>query len=280
MRRRFGQSLRIGVTAGAVSLLRCPRWGGATPEVLAEQAYVAGADFSALGLALERLLQADGGASAYAGWPVSFVLADELLRLWVVKPPAGVARPADLEAAAALRFQSLYGEAAGGWKIVADWDPALPFFAAALPLPLLAVLEQGAARHQLAVVEIAPHFILAWNRWQGALTAGSWYGLVHDGLLTIGARDGRRLVAQRVLPVPALAPGAEHYWLSQTVAREALLLDLPAPARLQLSGQVPPSWAKTEQAGVLGCQILDAARRSMEINWSPASVLAGCGSPA
>ena len=45
-----------------------------------------------------------------------------------------------MEAAAGLRFQSLYGEAPSAWKISADWNATEPFFAAAMSRALLACL--------------------------------------------------------------------------------------------------------------------------------------------
>eukprot|EP01034_Spumella_vulgaris_P032652 gene32652-40288_t len=194
--------------------------------------------------------------------------------MWPVTPPAQAARLADLEAAAALRFHNLYGEPAGGWKIVADWDTRQPFFAAAMPQPLLATLELAAADHGMAVVEVLPHFVTAWNRWQGALKDGAWFGQVHDNLLTLAIIDSGRLHAIRALPVPR---GADQYWLAQTLKREALLAGLQAPPLLQLCGQVPPLLAKpAANAGQISCSTLGAAGPGQD-SWSLASVLARGG---
>ena len=242
---RFGKFLRVGVSSDAVSLLRVGRWSGAAPTLLAEHAFAPTQDGCAdIGRALDQLLK----GRDVAGWPLAFVLDDELARLWQVTPPRGAARPADLNAAAAMRFQSLYGEAAGDWKLSADWSPEAPFFGA-VAAPLLVALIGAAERHGLTVVGVEPHFVTAWNRCQGALKAGAWFGLVHDQVLTVGAVEGRRLRAVRALALPH---GADQYWLSQVLAREALLLGLSAPACLQLSGPVPPAWtqAPTQSAHV------------------------------
>ncbi|MES2741048.1 MAG: hypothetical protein V4754_08845 [Pseudomonadota bacterium] len=233
MRRAPGQSLRLGVSRRGVSLLLANRWRGPAFTVLAEQDFAATdtPDAATIGAAIDSMLDEVG----HAGWPLGIVLDDAHARLWQVTPPVGVARLADIEAAAAMRFQHLYGESAAGWQLAAHWDAATPFFAA-LPRPLLATLERTATAHNLHIVRIVPHFIDAWNRWQGALKADAWFALMHDKLLTLGVRQGRRLRAVRVLPMP---PGAEHYWLTQTVMREALLLDMALPPLLQACGQVP-----------------------------------------
>jgi hypothetical protein len=47
---------------------------------------------------------------------VTVVLADDLVRLWQVTPPPGAAAWPTSKAAAALRFQRLFGEAPAGWR--------------------------------------------------------------------------------------------------------------------------------------------------------------------
>lgn len=246
----LGQALRIGVARDGVALLRSSRWRGAALTLLAERACAPpmvgagaahGMDFTALAQALEQVL---AGADC-AGWPLSVVLDDELARLWQVAPPQGAARPADLRAAAAMRFQNLYGEPLDGWKMVAEWHPRVPFFGA-LPLALLEVLERAAAAHGLCIVGVVPHFVDAWNRWQGALKPDAWFGVLHGSVLSIGARAEGCLRAVRTLPVPH---GAEHYWLNQMLAREALLLELAPPAQLQVCGQVPAAWRQVPANG-------------------------------
>jgi hypothetical protein len=274
----FGPVLRIGVAPHAVSLLRLRRWGAAAPELLAEQACAPagegdGAPFAAIGQALREMLAQPALAGQLAGRAATFVLDDQLVRLWQVTPPVGASRLADLEAAAALRFQTLYGEPPGAWRILADCDAAAPFFAAAVPRALLALLEQAAAAQRLAVVGVEPHFIAAWNRWRGALKPDAWFGLVHDNLLTLGALQERRLRAVRTLPLPH---HADAYWLRQMLAREALLLELEAPARLQLCGAAPPAWLAAD-AGQIACAALQPA---LGPEWSVAARLARGGSRA
>src|SRR5471032_670544 len=256
MRRAFGQSLRLGVSGHAVSLLRVSRWRGEPVTLLAEHAFSPADEplFDCIGRALREMFS-EMDKQALAGWPVSIVLADELTRLWQVTPPQGATRLSDIEAAAALRFQSLYGEPPSAWRVMAAWDVRQPFFAAAVPRALLAMLESVAADHQLAIVDIVPHFVTAWNRWRGALKTGAWFGLAHDNLLTLGAVQGKRLRAVRALPIPH---GADHYWITQTLTREALLLDLDVPQLLQVCGTPPAAWAKPVlNASHIACAAFD-----------------------
>ena len=287
MRRGAGQSLCVGVGASGVSLVRSGGWRGTGATLLAEQSFLPGErSHEGIGPALRALFS----GHEHAGWPVSFVLDDALARLWQVTPPPGAAHLADLEAAAALRFELLYGEGPGAWSMTAGWDAVQPFFAAAVPRTLLAVLNDSAQEHGLAVVGIAPHFISAWNRWCCALKPGAWFGLMHDKTLCIGATDGGRLCAVRVVSLLALPPSAAQEWLTGVVTREALLLGLAAPTLLQLCGQVP---AGLRQAGAnpahiasvaLGAEKNGALRQSdglrQTLGLSPAGWLAHSGSGA
>jgi hypothetical protein len=267
MRRRFGQALRLGVARGGLALVQTSRWGGPAVSLLAEATLAPGAldTPAAMQAALATVL--DGAA----GWPLTIVLADELVRMWQVTPPQLSTRLADLEAAAALRFQLLYGEPAAGWEVRAGWDPVRPFLAAALPRAQLGALGQGAAAHQAPVVEIVPQFVAVLNRWRGALKPGAWFGLVHDNVLTLGARDGDAIVAVRAQVLP---DGAGAGWLAEHLAREALRLNLPAPERVQLWGSVPPEWMA---AGSLACGRLGAGEQP---GWSAPARLAASGGAA
>ena len=234
MRKRFGQALRIGVSPACVTLLAVRRWGAQAPETLAELRLEGSSHPDALGGAV-RVVLAEAGCT---NWPATIVLADELVRIWQVAPPAGSARSADLEAAAALRFQSLYGDAPGLWHSSSAWDARVPFFCA-VPRALLAQLTRVAAERKLALIFITPQFARHWNRWHGALKPGAWFGQLQENALTLGVRHDGRLCAVRALPVPA---GAGRDWLVQTLAREALLQGVTAPALLQLCGTPPHAW--------------------------------------
>jgi hypothetical protein len=257
VKRRFpGQALRIAVSRHAIGVARTSRWSGAALPLAYQRFSPEDAsayhDHQALGIALRGVL---AGLNVQ-GWPVHFVLADELVRMWQVTPPAQSSRLADIEAAAALRFFALYGEAAAGWHLSGDWDTRAPFFAAAIPRPLLAMLQQVAQEHGMAIVAVQPQVVAAWNHWRRAVKPGAWFGQVHDGLLALGIAAAGRLRAVRILPLPA---GAGHDWLTQAVRREALLAGLDVPELVQLCGDVPAMLAKPAGQGQVAVALLGAA---------------------
>lgn len=264
MRKRFGQSLRLGVTPFDVALVKASRFGSARAEVLAEVA-LGGTGSDAIGAAVRQLLS-DAGS---AGWPVSVVLSDELTRMWQVTPPQNTTRLADLEAAAGLRFQTLFGDSASQWAMSAGWDAGAPFLAAAMPRQLLALLEQAAFDSKATIVQVLPQFVAGWNLWRSALAADSWFGLVQSQVLTLGAVEGGQVRALRAAAIP---DGAGHEWLAQHVAREALRLNMAAPARLCVAGPAPALWNNSTAA--LPCVVLGTAGSR---KLSPAAQLAVTG---
>lgn len=266
MRKRFGQALRIGLSPHALALVKTSRWQGAPLEVLAEHQFGGGLPgFEAMGAAVRQLL----GEAGSAGWPVTVVLDDQLARLWQVNPPAGSTRLADLEGAAALRFQTLYGESAANWKMAGGWDTVRPFLAAAMPRHLLTLLEHAAGEQKATLVEVVPQFIAAWNQWRGVVRPGAWLGMLQHGVLTVGAVNDGSLHAVRSVPLP---DGATLDWLGQHVAREALRLNLAPPARLHIAGDAPASWNNSSSAAI-ACSLLGVGQGQL----SPAARLAATG---
>lgn len=249
MPRLPGQSLRLGLGHDSLALVRTSRLFARGATVLAEVRCEDAGDPRALGNALRALL----AETRVAGWPLSVVVADELVRMWQVAPPPGATQPADLEAAAAMRYQALFGAAPAGWKIAADWQATRPFLAAALPAALLDVLEQAAREARCHLVEIAPQFVAALNHWRKRHRPGAWFGLMHGQVLTLAAYDGPLLAALRTAVVP---PGADRDWLESHVAREALRVGVGRPERLQICGPAPRSWASHEGRLKFGCTLL------------------------
>ncbi|MFL6632723.1 MAG: hypothetical protein ACJ8HJ_10460 [Massilia sp.] len=248
MRSGFGQSLRIGIAPDALALVRTSIWPHERARLLGQVA-ATGTDPVSLGAALGMLL----GEHDVAGLPVTVVLADDLARLWQVTPPQGATRLADLEAAAMLRYQALFGSGAG-WTISADWDAARPFLAAALPLALLEQLTMAASSQRFRLVEIVPQFVAALNRHRRSRRTGAWFGVVHGGVLSVAAFDGDLLAAVRTAPIPA---GADRDWLEGHVAREALRVGLSRPERLQICGPAPKGWASSAGRLKFACTLFE-----------------------
>ena len=268
MRKRFGQLLRIGVSRQGLALVKASRWGSAPHQVLGRLAYgeadLPGYEGMAAGV---RQLLSEAGC---AHWNASVVLADDLVRMWQVVAPPGSARLADLEAAAALRFLTLYGDHPGAWKLTAGWSATQPFLAVAMPHQLLAPLEQVTREQQVELLAITPQFIAGWNQWRRALKSGAWYALVQQRVLTIGVSSTTGVCAVRAAALP---DGAGLEWLGQHVAREALRLNLPAPARIAISGPAPLAWHGS--VGSLTCTLLAPGQGK---DWPEAVRLALTGS--
>jgi hypothetical protein len=244
-----GHALRIGIAPDGLALARTSIWPHERALFLG-QVNCGGPTPDAIGVALAMLL----GEHDVAGLPVTVVLSDDLVRLWQVTPPPGAARLSDLEGAAALRYQALFGSSTAGWQLSADWDAVRPFLAAALPDALLTQLTAAARSQRLQLVEIVPQFVAALNQYRKQRRTGAWFGVVHGGVLSVAAFDGKQLAAVRTAPIP---PGADRDWLEGHVAREALRVGLGRPERLQLCGPAPKSWASSAGRLKFACTLFE-----------------------
>lgn len=250
-----GGELRIGLGRSGIALLHSRGWLRRRRQVLDDCSFADAAEVSVdeLVAGLDRLLT----ASNCQGLPARLVLADDWARHWIVTPPSNAGRLVDCQAAAAARFQALYGEPLSGWQLAADWHARQPFLASALPRALLAALHRTCAGHQLLLLEIVPQFVAAWNRWCHALQAGYWFGVLQGATLTLGAVSAGRLCALRSLALP-LSAEVNPGWLRQTVEREALRWMLAPPVGLQLCGALPAAWTAPAIGG-WACTRLDPA---------------------
>jgi hypothetical protein len=239
MRNRFGSVLRIGLSKTGASVVRTSGWLQTNSEVLAEWA---GSEeestspeivINKLGVLLKDL---DCSRS-----PARIVLSDTWVRRWMVVPPHNAISLADCQAAASARFQALFGDAMSDWHLAADWDARQPFLACALPRSLLAALQQVASEHRLVLLEVAPQFVVAWNRWRNDLHAGVWFGVLHHKVLTFAVLGQNGLEVTRDVTLPDEAMRDQHR-VPEILAREALRLNVPMPPEIRLCGQIPAHW--------------------------------------
>jgi hypothetical protein len=244
-----GRALRLGIAPDALALVRTSAWPH-EPAQLLDHVRLPGAEAAGIASAIATLV-ADHDL---AGWPVTVVLSDDLVRLWQVTPPAGSTTMADLEGAAALRFAHLFGDDLAGWRIAADWDAAMPFLAAALPRALLHGLVTAANAGRFHLVGVVPQFVAALNGHRRQRRAGAWFGVVHGGVLSLAAYDGKRLAAVRTSPVPSVA---DRDWLEGHVAREALRVGIGRPERLQICGPAPRGWASSAGRLKFACTLFE-----------------------
>jgi Tfp pilus assembly protein PilN len=247
---RPGQHLRIGVASDGVAVARTGTWGSRRAQLIAERRIAPTGLLDEILAALRELLAAapPGGAN------VSIVLADELVRMWPVAPPPACARMSDLRAAAAMRFQALFGSPPAGWRIAADWDAAKPFLAVAVREELVAQIEKIVCEERGHVVEVVPQFVVSLRRWRALRRPGAWLGVVQSHVLTLALFDGADLAAVCSTAVPQ---GAGREWLDSHVARESLRLGLQRPERVQLLGPAPKSWASQAGRAKSGYSLLD-----------------------
>lgn len=227
--------MRVGLAPNGIALLKTSGLLRPQTTVIAECALSIAQSISpeAVATQLRNLLT----NAKCANLPVSIVVADQWARMFMVNPPQNSGSLQDCEAAAAMRFQQLYGESLDRWQLRADWQTQHAFLACAFPTTLLTALQQIAHDYKLMLLSIAPQFIATWNQWRNHLKADAWFGLVYENSLTLAAIDQQRICAVRMATLPE--SGWDAQWLTAHLTREVMLLNLPSPKQVQLCGSIP-----------------------------------------
>jgi len=109
-------------------------------------------DSTSLRSALRLVLEGAGTAQ------VEVIIADCMLKFFVVDPPAGLTRFSDLEATATVVFEDLFGLDTADWRLSADWDARRRFVASAAPRWLISALDETG---KVRIVE--PAYVRACN---------------------------------------------------------------------------------------------------------------------
>lgn len=224
-----GTRLHLGLTRTAATLVLVPSAWRRKAVPLFDGPHEPGADLAA---ALTPAL----GGGRFSGLPLTVTLGDECVRLFMVPPLAGAARLRDISAAAAMRFQKLYGDDPGGWLIEMAPTADRPFLACALPGALSGAIQSAAQVHGLRLTTLTPLFVATWNQLHRRL-GRAWLGVVQGDSITLGCVDGAvkpdlAAVHRLHLPAGACSPA----WLRGQLSAVALRHGLEEPAELKLSG--------------------------------------------
>lgn len=253
MLERLRPSLQIGLSHDRVTVLRTVGLRPVTTVLTDQICAMDHLDESIIIAQLYSVLTASLHATTCARAPTTVVLADQWVRYFVVTPPQNIRALQDCKAAAAMRFQALFGQSCSHWQLRGDWHSRRPFLVCAIPMELQDMLLQLTATFKLTSASIEPHFVAVYNRRRRAMGAGQWLGVVDGRILTLGAVTGEYLMAVRVAYLSEDAATSD--WLIDHVTREALRLGLVAPVTLILAGDVPASWRALK--GPLTCRHVD-----------------------
>jgi hypothetical protein len=239
MRNPFRTTLHVGIGEREITLFD-ERGGKAAPAFY--QAAWRCQEPGAAGECQQLLTQLFKDADVRGG-RVRVVLADALVRYFTVTPPANVSDLRDCEAAAALRFESLFDETPGQWLIRADWHPTQSFLACAVPRLLKASVEEAASAALLTQMGMLPHFLSVWNQWRHRVVPDGWLVLAHGAQLSLGIASRQRLDSVKRLASSTALDGRLDR-LPDLLRREALFLGREMPAQVSIIAPLMPQWQR------------------------------------
>jgi len=134
------------------------------------------------------------------GTQASVVIADRLVRYFLVERPQGARSAQEIEQMAALRFEELYSEDARTWQIQIDLPPWAPnFLACGMQETHLALLHQFFASLHIPVKRISPFGIEQWNRHGRTLRApNTCFLALSSDTVWLAIRQGQRWLSAYV----------------------------------------------------------------------------------
>ena len=162
------------------------------------------------------------------------VVRDECARYFVVEPPDNARRMSDLQLAARLRFDGLYGDPPADWVVNADWHATRLFLACAVPAPVIVAVANAARACRLRTVGVTTEFTSSWNAQRRRMPdRRAW--VVHLGRQTdvIAACAGGSVAAVSMVSRTQSVAAAD---MVDVIARCALRWNRPVPHTVYLLG--------------------------------------------
>ncbi|MBC3915997.1 hypothetical protein H8L32_00740 [Undibacterium sp. CY18W] len=237
----FASSISVYIHAGYLKLAYKPgAWHRSKKQTLLHQhQYASGANAQ---INLANMSEAWG--KAFNGMPkksafLHLTIADELLKYFIVLPPANAKSLQDYMAVANMRFETLFGLPGDDWQMNADWQLASPSLVCAIPKALQIAISDSARIHRQHVLSLQPRFVRIWNDCRAQLLAGDWFATIFDQNVVLAMINEGRLQAIKVLTLPL--DNAQD-WMCAQIQRESISHQLPMPGQLKLAGDIPSNW--------------------------------------
>lgn len=122
---------------------------------------------------------------------VRVVLADSLVRYFVVDAPQGLRSTKELQGIVLARFEEQFGLSLSDWQVQADLEPGKSsYLACAMPRALGEGLRGECAARKLRLRCLVPYAVSEINRWHGRLPrADFWFAAAGGETLTLGYRS-------------------------------------------------------------------------------------------
>ena len=207
--------LRIGLEPRRVSVVRLR--GRRKPEIVT--AATAGSVLNPQAPKLDALF-ARLVAPEFRTRAVEFVLADSLVRYFVVDSPKGVRSRKELADAIAARFEEQFGLPADDWAMSSDLEPrGTSYLVCAAPRALVDTIRSGCASAKLRLQGMLPFMVSELNNFRSQLPKRDfWFAAAMERSVTLCYRGVREWRAARFHNVP----GQPVALLPAIAAREAL----------------------------------------------------------
>lgn len=238
---RAFSSLVMGVSCTGVTLVLLEGWVVKRKHVLFEGSVSPDAIRTPSSELSNLIFQALADHSSLNGLYLRVVIADELLRYFMVTPPANALSWSDCESAALMRFESLYDTPSVNWTLRFCPHAYKPFLACALPAAFIQAIQTASQARGHHLMGLQPFFTWCWNQWvKSSQSKGckGWIGAGMGETLTIGIVQNNLLTSVFSMPFDFEKPNDWQQTYGQ-LALEATRFGVQKPQRLDLF--IPPT---------------------------------------
>jgi hypothetical protein len=200
---------------------------GATDETGQPRSNWAGAVNTLREALTEMNVAGRSGARADA----TLVLSNHFVRYLIMPWSAQLVKPAEELIYAQMRFQEIFGDAAGDWAVSLSPAPAgAPRIAAAVDRELIGELRMALSGSKLNLVSVQPALMSQFNAWRREIGDDAWLVLAERGRVLIAWISAGQWRSVRARPI-----SGEAVPLAQWIEQEKLLLEADAaPTRVCL----------------------------------------------
>nr|WP_315484280.1 hypothetical protein [uncultured Undibacterium sp.] len=168
-------------------------------------------------------------------------LSNNFVRFFVVTPPSNASRFQDCQAAAEVRFHSLFGESPSKWMMSADWQLNHPFLASAIPNSAMVGIKKIANEHHLSILKIEPQLITHLNRLPQKKLPNCWLASFSGGMfeLVMMSEAGIQVIRKMTYSNESIQ---DKHWLRDTIQREAFRHSIEIPKTFYCGNQPSRVW--------------------------------------
>ncbi len=124
----------------------------------------------------------------HAGSSLEITLSNQFIRYVTLPPQEEITTPEEVKAYATFRIREIYADRVDSWVLsISEWNPRTGAVCAAIPLTLMAKLEELALHTRCKLRSVEPYLASVYDHWYSVLSQGRVYlAVIESGRICAG----------------------------------------------------------------------------------------------